>query len=279
MRRPISRAWRLVGAAICSLGVLFACRGERGPLTDGIYTAVFDAADASGWLPFLQIRVRGGNVIDACFDAVNADLVLQSQEEQYVHQIEIAGGAPPLERFEELEESIIEASAEGQISEWRPVAGDESSIRFYQLSAAALASAESGATERAEVPLTEQYEVEDEPDERGWIARLTLRFEGGSVSAAELREYRHGVAGIEWKHQDEQYRDAYLSAHQLSPSAVYEQIEGLLTGSASLAASGASLVDGISGATGTVRRATALVLRVRQQRRAVALPDRPCGRR
>ncbi len=286
--------------AACLAGlmlILSACGGERGPLADGEYTVAFDAADALRWRPFLQVRVRRGRMVSACFDAVGPDGGLRSVDEQSIERMRAATGTEPLVVAQALERALLESvPAEGPVPVAAVLAAVSRSFdasdsvngaaltrgRFLQLAHAFLDTATAGAAPPDAlivVALNERYVVEDQPDERGWTARLALEYRDGDVAGAELGEYRHGPNGVTWKRDDTAYAAAYAGVHTgLTPAEVYDRLIQQLRGW-SRRASSPPVIDAVSGATGTSERAAALLERIAEIRTPAPVPDRACRAR
>lgn len=280
--RRVLRRCAGYAALIVLVAVSLAACGDRGPLTDGAYTVAYDAADADGRRPFLQVHVRRGFIRSVCYDSIDAGGVLGSADERYRHRVVQQGGADPADVVQELEEALLAERLESGDSHVEiPAAIERLSprrvARFRQLVDAffARAQSQSEAVEPDEailIPLDEVYQVEDAPDEMGWIARLQIEFRDGEVVLAEVAEYRHGPHGVEWKRQDEAYAQAFAEATSLTPELVYDEIVAMLVGASDLS------FDAISGATGTSNRFSALLDRITALRRPPPIPPRACRR-
>lgn len=75
---------------------------------DGTYKAAFDKADSHGWKPFLEVTIKGGKIISANYDYVNAkDGTLKTKDKNYNAAMKKAKGTSPEEYTKKLDADLV----------------------------------------------------------------------------------------------------------------------------------------------------------------------------
>ncbi len=282
MRRP-SRAFSGLGV-LSMLVVLASCgppethpdalrRDDGAPVyRDGTYAVSYSHIGPEGWRPYLQIRVRGGLIDQACFGAVNRSEARLLDDERYLEQYRLDTGVDVVSLHRGLTDQLLARQLPAPTIGYGTVPW---ATAFEVLTRAALRSAGRGiTTDSAGVELVSSvgpHVAADAPDALGWRAELVVAYDRDRVVAGSYREYR-----IEWDGSVREKRD------DVGLQQRYEAASGLTTGDvaatliAELVATGSARVDGVSGATLSTNRFAALAARIESERRAAALPRRLC---
>ena len=236
---------------------------------DGTYTAAFDFADGRGWRAFLQIEVDGGVITDVDFDYVNADGIRKSEDDGYNQRWQGA-------LDEDIDMNIARDTFAEQLIDRQSVPIDVvtgatgSSELMNELGEAVLERARDGNTELAVVPYDLTVSAEDEVDQRGWTARVELRFEGGELVAVDYDEVEYDDDGdiVNRKSEDEAYADRWEGVDGISQMEAFPELEQRLID----AGGNPDEVDQVTGATGSWARFVDVVQRALDSRQSPELP-------
>lgn len=249
--------------------------------SDGVYSAAYSHADNDGWRPFLMLEVEAGLITALCFDAVNSDGMRLLEDEATIERLRLSRGVHLPDLVEQYRGRVIESQRTIGVVEPRAL---EWALYFQTLLRSALSAAEEGPTPggRAaaqqaplEVVMQGPYVVTDDPDKLGWEAELITVHDGQGAVAAHYLERRRAPDGEQRKRDDPLYDAEYEAALGLSFSSLADGVAASLTGRA-LAGQDGKIVEAVSGATLSTRRADSLAARIADRRRAVALPRRLC---
>lgn len=225
-------------------------------LIDGTYQAAYDSYDRNGWKPQLTLTVRGGRIVSAAYDYVDRNGQMKSRNDAYGTQMKSVSGVSPAEAAETLNERIVEL----QSVPVEAVTGATTSSRhFNELASAAVAQARSGSAEPVVLPLDETYTVQAaEPDERGWRAVLSVRYEDGNIASVDYDEVN---AQNQKKSADTAYAERMKAASGVSHTEAYERLERQL-----LETQNPEELDTVTGATSTSNKFIELADRIRGMR-------------
>ncbi|TVQ37559.1 MAG: FMN-binding protein [Spirochaetaceae bacterium] len=244
----IALPWLMVAAAV----LIVSCARERDEtrlegLQDGIYMGSAEYTDGNGWAPFLQLTVEDGAVSSVVFDYVDAGGGFKSQDGAYNLRMKSAAGTSPEEYTLELADRLTSA----QSLPVEAVSGATSSSNWFnQLADAVVARAMAGDSRVALLPMSSTYRAEDEPDERGWIATIAIRYERQSIAQIEYDEIRREDGSISArKSEDPAYAERWNAATGVDQTTVFPRLAEQLKDEGRPAG-----VDIISGATSSSRR-------------------------
>jgi sex pheromone cAD1 len=254
-----------------TLFFIIACGGdgeeaEGTQYEDGKYMATYTYTDSHGWKPFLKMTVEDGEISSVTFDYVNPEGQLKTNDEGYRERMEPVADTYPAEFTKKLEQRLME----NQNAPVDTVSGATSSSEWFNnMATRLLERAEEGNAEDLILPMNTTYHAEDEPDERGWIGSIDITFEDGEIGNVEYDEVKkEGRKVIAKKSEDEAYAERYEEANDLTPTEVFNKLEG------SLEAEGEpEEVDAISGATGTYNRFVKLAEQALSIRQKATVPE------
>ncbi len=125
----------------------------------------------------------------------------------------------------------------------------------------AMAFVVTGCEEAEEAEITDgTYEVESDYDERGWKARLEVRFEDGAPVEVDYDEINEDG---ERKSEDEAYNERWRGADDIDAVEAFAELESRL-----IEAGEPAGVDTVTGATGSTERFVELAERAFDEARA-----------
>jgi major membrane immunogen (membrane-anchored lipoprotein) len=261
----IARYCLIVPALLAVTLALPGCsRQEAGldGLQDGSYFGVGEFTDGNGWAPFLQIEVSDGRIHSAVFDYVNPSNEFKSRDFEYNRRMMAASGSSPEQFSPQLAQSLVD----NQSLPVQAVTGATSSSRWFnELATAVVERSRAADTRVALVPMSSIYRAADEPDERGWVATIAIRYERQSIAEIEYDEvqYENGRIAAR-KSADSAYAENWRATSGIDQTSVYHQLTDQL-----IAEGRASGVDIISGATATSRRFRIVAQAAMDKRRPV----------
>ncbi len=98
------KALRFIPALLLALCALLAACGQEAPaVADGTYRAEFDAADANGYIDFVEITFSDGLVVSVAADAYHAETGgLKSASESYREDMQPQCGTFPEKYYRDL---------------------------------------------------------------------------------------------------------------------------------------------------------------------------------
>ena len=115
------------------LSLLTACGGQS-KLQDGYYTA--QAAEFNfGWKEYINILVKGGNIISVEYNAENASGFIKSWDNAYMQTMLHTNGTYPNEYTRYYASQLLEGQGEGSID---AITGASSSHGTFQMLAQAV---------------------------------------------------------------------------------------------------------------------------------------------
>ncbi len=246
--------WRMLCIAMVIMLIGSGCTSNKTSETiiagikDGTYLGAVEFSDNEGWAPFLRIGIENGKIRWALFDYVHVDGRLGSMDEVFnTHFTDMSG-----ESFGSVSQGLVDRLVEQQsIQEESTSSASEHGIWFKKILEAILTRAKNGDTRPVLItPDIGTYFAEDEPDEQGWIGRVTVNFERQTVVSIHYDEIRlEDNAIVAKKSDDKDYAQSWKETNDMD----FEQVVTKLT--TQLIHEGrASGVDVISGATKTSRR-------------------------
>jgi len=260
-------------------GALLDTAGEA-IYTDGTYVVSYSHTGTDGWQPFLQVRVRAGLITETCFGAVNADELLVRDDENYRERFRLRTGTDLVPILDTLETTLI---AEQQLPLRLPANSQEDRVAwsgsFTALADTALQLARVGDATTAVIPAAGPYVGHDHPDELGWEARMVIIFDEVGIATASFEERRIGSDGtVTVKAGDPVFAEAYERVLGLTPAGVAAELSSQFVQGGAPEAGEKTILDGITGATGTTDRFQILADRILATRISVPLPNKLCTR-
>jgi major membrane immunogen (membrane-anchored lipoprotein) len=213
---------------------------------DGIYQVVYDHFDNRGWKPEMEILVRGGIIVSATYDYINAAGEYKSQDAGYAEAMKGRSGTTPQESANELISQMVDLNS----ADVDTVTGaTHSSDTFRVMGQAGLAKAEEGDTSITVLYMNDTYTASDDADERGYSAEIAITFEDGVITKVEYTEKNED--GSKW--DDEGYNTAMKDASGVSWVEAATILQEALVSSQNIFG-----LDTITGATGLSDRFTNL---------------------
>lgn len=251
MRNPLQKPGLLTVVAVTAL-VALACGRDSATaqlegLQDGTYFGVAEYTDGNGWAPLLQLTVEDGAIASVVFDYADADAEFKTDNQPYNQRMQDAVGTNPRQYTAELEQRLLAARS----LPVEAVSGaTSSSAWFNQLADAVVERAREGDTRVALIPMSSTYRAEDQPDERGWIATISIRYERQSIAEIDYDEVQREDGTITArKSQDSDYAERWNAATGVDQTTVFPRLAEQLKDEGRPAG-----VDIISGATDSSRR-------------------------
>ena len=240
---------------------------------DGLYAAASSHTGPEGWRAFLQVRVHAGLIESICFDAVDASGVRLWDDDRYLEEYRLETGVDLEAHAGRWVEELLDRQAPPPLPE--PEARAWAAV-FDLLAREALDAAESGITVDAAgiaiVPTAGPYFATDLPDELGWRAELVLVYGPDGVVAGSYREVRRELDGsLRVKRDDADYQALFAEVSGTTSGLVEDQLIEQLVDAGFPAG-----VDGVSGASLSSARFTALAARIEDGRAEAPLPNRLC---
>jgi len=284
LRVPAVVALVLVLLAACTptepaKGALLNASGDA-IYKDATYVVSYSHTGTDGWQTFLQLRVRAGLITEACYGAVRADGQLVRDDENYRERFRLRTGTDLVPILDTLETALI---AEQQLPLRLPANSQEDRVAwsgsFTALADTALQLARVGDATTAVIPAAGPYTGHDHPDELGWEARMVIIFDEAGIATASFEERRIGSDGaVMVKADDPIFTEAYERVLGLTPAGVAAELLLQFSQGAAPEAGEKTILDGITGATGTTDRFQILADRILATRVSVPLPNKLCTR-
>ena len=145
---------------------------------DGIFRGEYDVYDNFGWKPFIEIQIRGGVIVSATWDEVNAAGEFKSQNQWYTDTMKKNVGLSPVEAANELIDRMV---ARNGADIDAVVGATISSKRFKELAQAVLNNILQGIKQKTVISMNDTYKVESDVNSRGLYNRLEVTYENGKI--------------------------------------------------------------------------------------------------
>lgn len=184
-----------LAALVAALAACEAPRTDSGEAVNvsyqnGTYKATYDAMDANGWRPEIEILVRENKIVSANFDYVNKAGEFKSQNRAYADAMKARSGVTPTEAAI----SLIDALVDKQVPLDTVTGATGTSTVFQALAKAALAKAVTGDSTITVLPMNTTYLARKDPDARGYSYEVAVTYADGRIS--EVRIDSKGTDGV-----------------------------------------------------------------------------------